>query len=206
MRYVLLVIIWIGWCTLHSALIRPGLTEWIRKRFPIGFRYYRIFYNLFAAFSLIPVVLYTFSQSGEVIVAWNGPLRLVPILLGTVSLVMFIAGACRYDFLQFLGLRQIKDETACSALTADCSLDTEGVLSVVRHPWYGAGILLIWARPLDMTAILTNLVVSGYFWVGALLEEQKLTMQFGEQYTAYRQHVSMLFPIKWAVRRFLRKK
>ena len=162
-------------------------------------------YNLFAVITLFPVLLYTLSQSGDAIVAWDGPWRIVPILLGSLSLILFIAGARRYDLFRFIGLRQIKDEKACSVLTEDCSLDTEGVLSIVRHPWYSAGILAVWARPLDVAAILTNLVVSGYFVVGAILEERKLKLQFGRQYTDYQQHVSMLFPIKWAERRFLRK-
>ena len=51
------------------------------------------------------------------------------------------------SFIQFLGLRQINDEKTCSTLTADCSLDTEGVLSVVRHPWYCAGRLWLQKRP-----------------------------------------------------------
>jgi protein-S-isoprenylcysteine O-methyltransferase Ste14 len=104
-----------------------------------------------------------------------------------------------------IGLRQIKDEKACSVLTDDCSLDTAGVLSVVRHPWYCAGILIVWARPLDLAAILTNLVVSGYLVVGAILEERKLQVQFGQQYADYQRRVSMLFPIKWVQRRLLRK-
>ena len=196
---------WMSWCALHSGLIRPAVIESLRKRFPSGSRFYRMLYNLFAVITLFPVLLYTYSQRGEAIIAWDGPWRSVPILLGSVSLALFIAGARRYDFFQFIGLRQIKDEKACSVLTADCSLDTEGVLSIVRHPWYCAGILVVWARPMDVTAILTNLVVSGYFVVGAIFEERKLKLQFGRQYTNYQQRVSMLVPIKWAERRFLRK-
>jgi protein-S-isoprenylcysteine O-methyltransferase Ste14 len=199
MRYLLLVILWITWCALHSALISLTVTESLRKRFPNGFRFYRILYNLVAVVTILPVLFYTFSQRGEPIVTWNGPWRIVPILLGTVALLFFVAGARRYDLRQILGLRQIKDEKACSVITDDCSLETGGVLSIVRHPWYSGGILMVWARPLDWAAILTNLVVSGYFIVGAILEERKLKVQFGQQYTDYQRRVSMLFPIKWAV-------
>ncbi|SPD72517.1 hypothetical protein PITCH_A1390015 [uncultured Desulfobacterium sp.] len=83
-----------------------------------------------------------------------------------------------------------------SVLTNDCSLDTRGVLSIIRHPWYTGGMLIVWARPLDLSAILTNLVVTGYFVVGAILEERKLKAQFGEQYVAYQQCVPMFFPIR----------
>ena len=157
MRYILLVIFWITWCSLHSALISLAVTESLRKRFPNRFRFYRILYNLFAVATLLPVLFYTFFQGGEPIVAWEGPWRVVPILLGSVALFFFVAGARRYNLFQFLGVRQIKEEKACSVLTDDCLLDTCGVLSIVRHPWYSAGILIVWARPLDLAAILTNM-------------------------------------------------
>lgn len=204
MQIIMLVILWIAWCMLHSILISLTVTEWIRKRLPKIFRFYRIFFNLVAVATLLPVLFYAFSLKGATIVAWDGPWRIVPILLGTVALFFFIAGALRYDFRQVLGLRQINDEKACSVLTADCSLDTGGILSVIRHPWYTGGILIVWARPLDLVAILTNLVISVYFVVGANLEERKLQVQFGAQYKEYQRRVSMLFPIKWVRRQFLK--
>jgi protein-S-isoprenylcysteine O-methyltransferase Ste14 len=204
-QFILLVVLWVGWCALHSALISPTVTETLRKRFRDGFRFYRLLYNLFAAATLLPVLLYAFSLRGELIVAWTGPWRIIPILLAAAALLLFAAGARRYDLFQFLGLRQIKDEKACAVITEDCSLDTGGVLSIVRHPWYTGGILIVWARPLHVTAFLTNLVVCGYFVVGAYLEERKLKAQFGRQYADYQRRVSMLFPIRWMQSMFLRK-
>jgi protein-S-isoprenylcysteine O-methyltransferase Ste14 len=197
MEYFLLAIVWISWCALHSALISLRVTEALRKRFPGGFRLYRLGYNFFAVASLVPVMLYSFSLRGAPLVKWDGPWVIVPVVLATTALGLFAAGALRYDFLQFLGLRQIRDERSCSVLTDDCSLDTGGVLSVVRHPWYSGGILIVWARPLDPAAIVTNVVLCGYFVVGAVLEERKLKAQFGRQYTIYQKRVSMLFPLLW---------
>ena len=205
MPYILLLILWIAWCTLHSALISLPVTDRLRKKFPGNFRYYRILYNLFAAVSLLPVLYYTFVLRRPPLVTWQGAWRIVPILLGAAAVFFFLAGGRRYDFLQFLGLRQLKDENACSVLTDDCSLDTGGILSVVRHPWYTGGILIVWARPLDITAILTNLVICAYFVVGAILEERKLKRLFGNQYTDYQRRVSMFFPIKWVLRAFIQK-
>jgi methanethiol S-methyltransferase len=197
MKYFLLILFWVIWCTLHSALICLPVTQWLRARLPDGFRYYRILYNLFAAASLLPVLVYTYSIRGAPVIAWHGPWLAVPVLLGVAALFLFVAGGRRYNFLQFLGLLQIKTVETCSVLTEDCSLDTGGVLALVRHPWYSGGLLIVWARPLDTTAILTNMVVCSYFIAGAYLEERKLILQFGSEYTEYRQRVSMLFPVKW---------
>ena len=198
MRYLVLAICWIAWCTLHSAMISLSVTEALRRWFPHGFRYYRIFFNLVAVLTLIPILAYSHTLKGEILIAWSGPWRIVPVGLGVLALVFFMTGARRYDFRQFLGLRQLANENTCSVLTDDCSLETGGVLSVVRHPWYSGGILIVWARPLDTAAILTNLILCGYFVVGAMLEERKLIVQFGQQYRDYQNRVSMLFPMKWA--------
>ena len=197
MQYMILVCLWVAWCALHSAMIAHSVTEFLRRRFPVAFRFYRIFYNAVAVVTLVPVVLYTISLEGEPFFAWQGPWRIIQIFLAGSALFFFAAGARRYDFLQFLGIRQIKDEKSCSVLTDDCSLDTTGILSVVRHPWYAGGILIVWARPLDAAAVLTNLVITGYFIVGAFLEERKLKLQFGQAYDDYRRQVSMFFPLKW---------
>jgi protein-S-isoprenylcysteine O-methyltransferase Ste14 len=195
--YLILVVLWIAWCALHSALISLAVTEPLRRRFPGPFRHYRLFYNFFAAATLLPVLAYTFSLQGAVFFRWEGPWRVVQLLLAGSALFFFAAGARRYDFLQFAGLRQLREKKACSVLTDDCSLDTSGILSMVRHPWYAGGILIVWARPLDTAALLTNLVICSYFAVGAFLEERKLKVQFGQDYKDYQQKVSMFFPVKW---------
>jgi len=197
MPYLLLILLWVAWCVFHSGLISLSVTEWLRKRVPGFFRYYRIIYNGVSLLSLLPVLYYAYLLRGTVIVNWAGPWRALQVLLLMAALYLFVAGARRYDLAQFLGLRQVHDEKACSVLTDDCSLDTQGILSIVRHPWYTGGILIVWARPLDLAAIMTNLVVCGYFVIGAILEERKLVRQFGQEYREYQRRVSMLFPVKW---------
>jgi protein-S-isoprenylcysteine O-methyltransferase Ste14 len=204
-EYTLLIIVWIAWCTLHSALVSLSLTEPLRERFPYASRYHRIVYNVMAVATLAPVLLYTFSLRGTPIFSWQGQWRFVQIALTVSAMVFFVAGARHYDLFQFLGLRQLKDEKACSVLTDDCSLDTSGVLSLVRHPWYTGGILILWARSLDTSAILTNLVLTGYFVVGTCLEERKLTAQFGQEYADYQQRVSMFLPVKWIAGRMRKR-
>ena len=204
-QYIVLILLWIAWCTLHSALVSSSVTLAFRNRFPEGSRYHRIVYNIVAIATLTPVLLYSFSFSGPMVFSWQGSWRFAQIALAIWALFFFIAGSRRYDLLQFLGIRQIKEENACSVLTDDCSLDTSGILNVVRHPWYTGGIFIIWARPLDMGAILTNIVVSGYFVVGAHLEERKLETQFGQEYSDYQKRVSMFLPFKWIAGRIRNK-
>jgi methanethiol S-methyltransferase len=200
-RYVVLISLWGAWCFLHSFLITPTVTGFVRKRFEKAYRYYRIFYNFIALVTLIPVLVYSFSIKGLPVFRWEGPFRIVQGLLLVSALLLFMGGARRYDLAQFLGIRQAREDSACSILTDDCRLDTGGILGMVRHPWYAGGILIIWARNLDMVAILTSLVITGYFFIGTFLEERKLLAEFGEEYIDYQQRVSMLFPLKWVIQK-----
>lgn len=83
------------------------------------------------------------------------------------------------------------------AITDTGELDTSGVLGMTRHPWYLATMLLIWARQMDVSAIIVNVILTAYLIVGTYLEEKKLVREFGEKYLAYQKRVSMLVPYKW---------
>lgn len=200
-RYVVLISLWVAWCFLHSFMIIPAVTGFVQKRFEKAYPYYRIFYNVMALVTLTPVLVYSFSIKGPAVFRWEGPFRIVQGLLAGSALLLFIGGAKRYDLAQFLGIRQVLENSACSILTDDCHLDTGGILGMVRHPWYAGGILIVWARNLDMATIFTNLVITGYFLIGAFLEERKMLAEFGEEYIGYQRRVSMLFPFKWVIQK-----
>jgi len=76
-------------------------------------------------------------------------------------------------------------------------IDSSGVLGLVRHPWYTAVVLLLWARDLDVAALVANGVLTIYIVVGTLLEEGKLVHEFGDAYRNYQGRVSMFVPLKW---------
>jgi len=201
-RYVMLISLWGAWCFLHSFLITPTVSGFVLKRFEKTYRYYRLFYNAIALVTLIPVLFYSSSIQWIPVFRWEGPFLIVQGLLVISALLFFIGGSRRYDLAQFLGIRQVRENSACSLLSDDCRLDTGGILGMVRHPWYAGGILIVWARDMDMAAILTNLVITGYFLIGTFLEERKLMVEFGEEYIDYQRRVSMLFPFKLLKQKF----
>jgi protein-S-isoprenylcysteine O-methyltransferase Ste14 len=192
-----LAFVWTAWCAVHSVLISIRVIEHLRHHLGGAFHYYRIFYNGVSVITLIPVALYTYSLQTEPLFSWEGPLRAIQLLLLFISFLLFISGIRHYDVLQFLGIRQIRQSNSCMTLTENCELDTAGILGVIRHPWYLGGMILVWPRNLDISAILTNTIITGYFVIGAFLEERKLKIQFGKTYTDYQRRVSMFFPYKW---------
>ncbi len=197
MKYIVLSLLVIAWCVLHSALISISVTEYLHKRLGHTFRFYRLFFNVVSALTLIPVVLYASSARTEPIFRWDGYMRIIQVLLLGTAALLFFLGACHYDAAQFLGFRQIRERTSKKGIADAGELDTSGVLSIIRHPWYLASMLLIWARPLDISAILVNAILTSYLLVGTYLEEKKLVREFGGKYRAYQKRVSMLIPYKW---------
>jgi methanethiol S-methyltransferase len=197
LKYVILSLLVIAWCVLPSAMISISVTEYLRKQREKTFRFYRLFFNVVSVLTLLPVILYASSVRTEPIFHWNGYWRIIQaLLLGTAALLFFF-GASRYDGAQFLGFKQIRKGNSNQGISDSGALDTSGVLSIMRHPWYLASLLLIWARELDLSTILVNAILTCYLMVGTYLEEKKLIREFGEKYRAYQKRVPRLIPYKW---------
>jgi len=197
MKYFILALFWIIWCTIHSAMISLSATGYLKKRLGSYFSYYRLFFNIFAVVTIISLVLYAYSLQEQPIFLWNGYYRMLQISLLLIVVFLFFAGSRHYNSLYFLGIQQIREGTSHKALTDSGELDTTGILGVMRHPWYTAAIAFIWTRPLDITIIIINIILSFYLIIGTFLEERKLFLEFGESYREYQKKVSMFIPYKW---------
>ncbi len=197
--YLLLTLLWITYCAVHSALISISVTNWFKKTLADRYRFYRLFFNVFSLITLIPVVMYSHTArfDSEPIFAWSGYWGLVRYSLAGVGVLLFVAGARHYSMLQFLGISQIRKVPASGAMTGSGNIDDRGVLGLVRHPWYVAVFILLWTGKLNGAAITGNLVLSAYLVLGTLLEERKLLIEFGEEYGRYQDRVSMFIPVKW---------
>jgi methanethiol S-methyltransferase len=190
--------LWILWCALHSILITATVTSYTKRKLGGGYRFYRLFFNAVALITLLPLAYYSISMEGAPIFRWQHPLAIAKYLLLLTSLCLFIAGAKHYDLSQFLGIRQIKTGETNPALSENDTFGTTGILSAIRHPWYVAGIMIIWARDISLSTLLNNIVISAYFVIGTILEERKLVREFGDNYREYQKRVSMFLPYKWA--------
>ena len=187
----------IAWCVLHSAMISVSVTEYLKKRLGLKFRFYRLFFNFVDILTLLPVALYAYSIRTQAIFQWDGYLRLGQVLLLAIAVLLFFLGGRHYNMDQLLGIKQIKEGTSNKAISDTGELDTSGILEITRHPWYLATILLIWARQMDVSVLFVNVILTSYLIVGTALEEKKLIREFGEKYEAYQERVSMLIPFKW---------
>ncbi len=197
MQYLVLAILWIVWCVLHSAMISTPVTGYLKRQFGRSFRFYRLVFNMVALATFIPVVLYEKSIETEWAFWWQGYMLVLQALLLTGAFLYFVAGAMHYDFLQFLGIRQIRDGIDRKTLVEGGDIDVTGVLGFIRHPWYAGAIMLVWARGLTVPTLITNIVLTVYLIVGTYLEEGKLVIEYGDRYRLYQDKVSMFIPYKF---------
>ena len=196
-KYLYAVLGWVLWCALHSTLISITVTEFAKRKLGGGFRFYRLFYNVVSLGTIIPLVYYSQMLREAPIFHWEGSLRFVQVFLLAVSAYLFIAGGRHYSWVRFLGLFQIRVGRAGSSLADSSTFVVSGIHRIIRHPWYLGGILIVWVQDMSASTILINMIISVYFMIGAVLEERKLVIEFGEKYREYQRSVSMLFPWRW---------
>jgi len=195
--YLFLALTIAAWCALHSAMISVKVTQFLQTHTGEHYRFYRLFFNLIAISSLIPVIIYQRSLQTEPFFDWHGYLRIIQITFIILGIIFFLLGAKKYDSRRFFGIAQLKETGSRQSMNASGELDTSGIHGLVRHPWYTALLLVLWARPLDISTLIINTVFSVYLIIGSLLEERKLVMEFGDAYKHYQKTVSMLLPLKW---------
>jgi protein-S-isoprenylcysteine O-methyltransferase Ste14 len=189
------------WCIFHSALISTSVTNLAGKKLGSKFKFYRIAYNTFSFISLLFILWFASNHKGQELFSFQGMWQLIRFIVFIAGMYLLIAGAKAYDLLSFLGFRQIKEDISFKTLN-NGELNTSGILSIIRHPWYTATFLILWIRDIHMANIIINVVFSVYLIIGCQLEEKKLIREFGDQYKDYQKSVSMLFPVKWIKSKF----
>lgn len=199
MNLLLLSLLWLGWCTLHSLLIDPGVVRAIERRMPGIGRYYRLLYNGLALLTLAPLAVVTGAAGGPVVFGWRGWANLLRLVMLLGALGLFLGGAKKYNLQYFLGLTQLRTGKTHLLLTDSPAFADDGVFGLVRHPWYLGVLLLIWSilPEYPWARFLAAVILSIYVFVGAWLEERKILARHGGSYRGYQQRVSMLFPWKW---------
>ncbi len=181
----------IAYYIIHSLLASSYLKHLLKDSFIEG--YYRIWYNLIAVISLLPLI-YLYQTAEKTKLFEGGILiKIGSLFFFLMGLFTLIKSLWQYDLREFSGLGQV----AVSSDEYKTNLVITGMNAYVRHPLYFAALLIVWSiacfRPneyLVMTAGITTL----YLWVGIASEERKLVKEFGEDYIDYRRKIPMIIP------------
>ena len=188
--YLLLTLFWGLYCTFHSLTAAFWFKRWAASRMGSAYRFYRILYNAIAVWTAVALIRFQFAIEPT----WLfDPTRMTQILGGLLLLggVGIVAVALRNYSAEFFGVKKLLGQEPTPALVQT------GLLGRIRHPLYLGTLLAIWGG-LVLDPRLSHLLVDGiltiYVFIGIVLEERKLILQFGDTYRQYRRRVPMFLP------------
>jgi protein-S-isoprenylcysteine O-methyltransferase Ste14 len=180
---------------LHSFFADATVKERIQKL--TGSRYYRLSYSLFAAISLALILWYQFSLQSiwlysSLFIRYI--LSVIFIVPGLVIMVMCI----RKYFYELSGIQALKNKPVEMP-----TLKQTGLHKYVRHPLYFGTLLFVWGLFLllpSVSNLIAVVILTVYVLIGIHLEEQKLVLEYGEQYYQYAKKVPKLIPkFRWGL-------
>lgn len=176
------------WGLLHSLLAAQRVKRVLESQLGRG---YRLFYNLVAGVTLLPVLALVAWRPGEVLYQVPSPWRWGMVVIQLLAVLAAAITWLQTDVLRFLRIRQLLQAEPLGPNR----LTISGFYKWVRHPLYFFSLVFLWFSPI-MTLNLFILygAFTLYFYLGAIFEERKLVGQFGQAYQAYQQRVPMLIP------------
>ena len=199
-NYFYLVIWWVVFFALHSILASSHLKRRINKLHPSVKSYYRLIFNLVSTVLLLPIGFEYHTLPSEYFFVTSLVYQIPGCLLSIAGIYIIIDGFKNYRTDEFLGTYQIKNNHDFYP----ARLSRSRWNAIVRHPLYFGGILIAIGLLLIIPTVklaLTSLLVIAYFYIGSIWEEGKLKSEFGADYEDYQREVSMLLPLKWAIKK-----
>jgi methanethiol S-methyltransferase len=180
----------VAWAALHSWLASTKMkASAVKNLGPEASRAYRLAYNVISVISFAPVAWLLWSMPDRQIYAVPAPWAFAMLGIQGTAVALAAVTLVQTGASQFAGLSQILSHTESNQLS------TTGFYGLVRHPLYLFGLIFIWLTPtMSVNQLVVTIVFTAYFFIGAVLEEQRLVQEFGEVYTTYRANTPMIIP------------
>ena len=195
MNNILIILLWTGYCVLHSFLISIRFTNLMSHLLKKFYSFYRLFYVVISIILLILLINFTEQSDQTVIITYSYLLTLIRQgLTFSAVFIFFWAFLFNYDPLTFFGIRQILNLVKGKTTTQPLEIKKHGILGIIRHPMYFALIIFLWCKVFTLSDIIVNTIVTIYIIIGTRLEERKLVSVFGDSYRNYQREVPMLIP------------
>jgi protein-S-isoprenylcysteine O-methyltransferase Ste14 len=194
LKYLIVALFWVGYGAIHSLLISSQFSKWVAKVMGKYFAFYRLAYNLLSLILLIVLLNYSKSLGTELVIKFLPPWIILQQVLLIGSGVVIVWAFLSYDFLEFMGIRQILEFREKKDFTHPKTITKRGLLGIVRHPMYLATIVFIWSLNSTWVDIVVHFVLTLYILIGIRLEERKLVRQLGSVYIEYQNDVPALIP------------
>ena len=178
---------------LHSILANKKVKTFLFENY-IAQKYYRLMFNFISVVLLVPLYLF-YRKIETTYIFENIMLQNIGLWIAMIGGVLLLIALRQYNLSEFSGTKQLKNAIPPTPE----SLKTSGFNSIVRHPLYFAGLIILWGgflfRPTDLVLLMV-IVSTTYLYFGTKLEEEKLVDEFGDVYLKYQKEVGILLPIR----------
>jgi len=191
-QHIVLALGWIIFCVLHSLLASIGVKEKLAKSRGIFFKYYRLYYTLFAFVNFAAVIIYQLILSSPYIFSPNVISYTIGVITGIIGLAIMLVCIKKY-FINLSGLKTL----FIDEFKSGNRLVVTGIHRYVRHPLYVGTFLFIWGLFIFMpyaSLLISNFIITCYTLIGIRFEEQKLLKEFGPPYEEYKKRVPKIIP------------
>lgn len=184
------------WGIVHSLLASTGFKDLSSRMFGDSLaRGYRLFYNLFAVLTILPILYLMIALPDRTLYQVPAPYSYWMRAGQGASAILLFAAVLQTDLLAFAGLRQLFEEEKNGPLI------TGGLYRFVRHPLYTFSLAILWLSPgITINSFVVYIALTLYVLVGIFFEERKLLRAFGRAYAEYRAVTPMLIPgrkLRW---------
>lgn len=167
-----------------------GIKKSFQQKFGAAYKYYRLFYTLFAFITLGIVIYYLVTLQSPYVFKTTMLTYVIGGLMAATGLV--IMGICiKKYFMSLSGLKSLFQEHPTNKLMI------RGIHRFVRHPLYLGTFIFIWGLLIIfpfVSLLISNFFITSYTLIGIELEENKLVAEFGDDYKAYQREVPKIIP------------
>ena len=130
-QHVILGLAWIFFCVMHSVLANVTIKKKLSLQLGQNFRFYRLYYTLFAALSFLLVLIYQLNLTSPNVFTRSDWSNAAGLIVGITGLAVMAVCIKKY-FAQLSGLKTLfTDEIRWGN-----SLIITGIHRHVRHPLY----------------------------------------------------------------------
>ena len=154
----------------HSVLATYKVKDMARRHLGINAdRTYRLFYNLIALLTYLPVLALLAILPDERLYSIPFPWVLLTTVIQGLAIIILFLGLMQTGLWSFLGIKQL----FVLSQVPQPELIVRGLYRCVRHPLYMAGLLFIWFSPvMTYNTLAMSVGLSIYLILGALVEER----------------------------------
>ena len=182
MANLLMILSWVLFYSLHTALASGKLKRFLEARWPQEMKWYRLFYTLFSTLLFIGILVQALFLPNQQLLKTSPYLSYAGYMLATLGVVLTSRSLKEISFSSFLGLSR-KDIKSTETL-------------VIRGIYGKMSFLGYFLVSGTVGALIHLSCLAVYLPFGIYYEEKNLLKKYGSAYSDYPKSVPAIFPIK----------